>query len=139
MLVTLIRFAFVSSQGSINNEPSPPIGLAYIGGIVKSKNVEVRGIDSTGCDVNKVFKIPGTKLQGNGIDIDEIIKKIDPRTDLFGISTMFSHEWNYNRECIKKIRKNFPNALIIVGGEHVTALPEYVLRDCKEIDYISVS
>lgn len=138
MLITLIRFAFVSSQGSINNEPSPPIGLAYIAGICKSKNVEIRGIDSTGCDVNKIFKIPGTKLQGNGIDIDEIIKKIDPRTDIFGISTMFSHEWNYNRECIKKIKKNFPNALIIAGGEHVTALPEYVLRDCNEIDYISL-
>ena len=51
---------------------------------------------------------------------------------------MFSHEWNYNRECIKKIKKEFPNALIIAGGEHVTALPEYVLRDCKEIDYISL-
>ena len=64
MLITLIRFAFVSSQGSINNEPSPPIGLAYIGGICKSKNVEVRGIDSTGCDVNKVFKIPELTYKG---------------------------------------------------------------------------
>ncbi len=136
MLITLIRFAFVSSQGSINNEPSPPIGLAYIAGICKSKNVEIDGIDSTGSNVNKVFKIPGTKLQGNGIDIDEIIKLINPKTEIFGISTMFSHEWNYNRECIKKIKKNFPNALIITGGEHVTALPEYVLKDCKEIDYV---
>ena len=106
MLITLIRFAFVSSQGSINNEPSPPIGLAYIAGICKSKNVEVQGIDSTGCNVNKVFKISGTKLQGNGIDIDEIIKLTNPKTEIFGISTMFSHEWNYNRECIKKIRKS---------------------------------
>lgn len=138
MLVTLIRFAFVSSQGSINNEPSPPIGLAYLAGVCKSQNVEVKGIDSTGMDVNKIFKIPGTKLQGNGIDIDEIINLIDPRTEIFGISTMFSHEWNYNRECIKKIRKHFPEAIIVAGGEHVTALPEYVLRDCESIDYISL-
>tara|TARA_B110000305_G_C19452823_1_gene649014 strand:- start:2188 stop:3753 length:1566 start_codon:yes stop_codon:yes gene_type:complete len=136
MLITLIRFAFVSSQGSINNEPSPPIGLAYLAGVCKSQNIEVKGIDSTGEDVNKIFKIAGTALQGNGIDIDEIIDRIDPRTKIFGISTMFSHEWNYNRECIKKIRNNFPEAMIVAGGEHVTALPEYVLRDCKEIDYI---
>ena len=55
MLITLIRFAFVSSPGSINNEPSPPIGLAYLAGVCKSKNVEVKGIDSTGSDVNKIL------------------------------------------------------------------------------------
>ena len=30
MIVTLIRFALVSTNGSVNNEPTPPIGLTYI-------------------------------------------------------------------------------------------------------------
>ena len=30
MIVTLIRFALVSTNGSVNNEPTQPIGLAYI-------------------------------------------------------------------------------------------------------------
>jgi radical SAM superfamily enzyme YgiQ (UPF0313 family) len=136
MLVTLIRFALISPVGSTNNEPSPPIGLAYISAVCKANNVEVRGIDAIGQDVNKIFKIPDTKLKGNGIDIDEILKLTDPRTTIFGISTMFSHEWVYNKYCIKLIRQKFPNAKIFVGGEHVTALPEMCLRDCKEIDYI---
>ena len=83
MLVTLIRLAFVSSQGSINNEPSPPIGLAYISSICKVNNVDVKGIDATGYNVNKIFKIPETKLQGNGIDIDKILELIDPETKVW--------------------------------------------------------
>jgi len=138
MIVTLIRFAITGPIGSINNEATPPIGLAYIAGVCSEQNVQIKGIDATGRNLSNFFKIPECGLQGNGIDIDEIIKLIDPKTDLFGISLMFSQDWIYNRKCIKKIKKNFPNATIIAGGEHATALPEYTLRDCKEIDYISL-
>ena len=37
---------------------------------------------------------------------------------------MFSHEWPYIRDCINSTKEIFPNAKIIVGGEHATALPE---------------
>lgn len=40
-----------------------------------------------------------------------------------------------HRELIVEIRKNFPDAVIVVGGEHVTSLPEYVLKDCPAIDF----
>ena len=138
MIVTLIRFAITGPIGSINNEPTPPIGMAYIAGVCSEQGIKVKGIDATGKNLNNYFELPEYKLQGNGIEINEIIKLIDPNTDLFGITLMFSQDWIYNRECIKKVKKNFPNATIIVGGEHATALPEYTLRDCKEIDYIAL-
>ena len=49
---------------------------------------------------------------------------------------MFSSEWPYVRDCINLLKEKFPKVMIVVGGEHATAIPEYNLRDCKGIDYI---
>ena len=138
MLVTLIRFALVAPIGDAGTEPTPPIGLAYLAGMCKGKDIEVKGIDASGRNLNKIFKIPEYNLRGNGIEVDEIIKLIDNKTEIIGISSMFSHEWPYVRDSIKLIKEKFPKAKIIVGGEHATALPEYCLRDCNSIDYISL-
>ena len=92
MIITLIRFALIAPDGSVNNEPTPPIGLAYIASSCKQKGVVIKGIDSTGQNLNKVFKITKGKLQGNGIEINEIIKLIDPKTKVFGISVNFKKE-----------------------------------------------
>tara|TARA_B100000029_G_scaffold40169_2_gene37488 strand:- start:15483 stop:17042 length:1560 start_codon:yes stop_codon:yes gene_type:complete len=135
MIITLIRFALVAPNGSVNNEPTPPIGLAYIASSCKSLGIKVEGIDATGRNLNKIFKIPNGNLQGIGIEIDEILKLINPKTQIFGISAMFTHEWTYIKDCLKKLKKKFPKSKIIAGGEHITALPEFSLRDCKEIDY----
>ena len=139
MIVTLLRFAFISASGSVNNEATPPIGLAYLASMCKGNGIEIKGIDATGKKLNKFFKIPkNKKLQGNGLEINEVIQLIDPKTEIIGISVMFSHEWVYVRDCIKLVKENFPEAIIVAGGEHVTALPEFCLRDCKAIDYISL-
>ena len=138
MAITLIRFALVAPSGDAGTEPTPPIGLAYLSAMCKAEGVEVQGIDAAGKNLNKTFKIPEYNLKGNGLEISEIINLINPKTKVIGISSMFSHEWPYVRDCIKLIKKNFPKANIVVGGEHATALPEYCLRDCKAIDYISL-
>ena len=138
MIVTLIRLANISADGSVGNEPTPPFGLAYLAGACKEPGIDIKGIDAQGKNLYKIFKLPTHNLRGNGIDIDEVIQLIDPKTEIIGISVMFSHEWVYIKDCIKLIKENFPKAIIVTGGEHVTALPEFCLRDCKAIDYISL-
>ena len=108
MIITLIRFAIVAPYRSLNNEPTPPIGLAYIAGSCKSKGTIVKGIDSTAENLNKIFKIPKGNLQGNGIEINEIVRLIDHKTKVFGISLMFSHEWSYIKDCLKVLKKKIP-------------------------------
>ena len=49
---------------------------------------------------------------------------------------MFSGEWPVSRALLNKIREKFPNVLIVSGGEHATAMPEYSLRDCPALDVI---
>ena len=45
MIITLIRFPLITPYGSLNNEPTPPIGLAYIASSCKKKGVVVKGTD----------------------------------------------------------------------------------------------
>ena len=133
---SLIRFATISSATSFNNEATPAIGLAYLASICKINEVDVEGIEATGISINNKFDIPKYKLKGQGIDIDEVINRIDPNTNLIGVSAMFTYEWLYVRDCIKEVKKKFPQVKIVAGGEHVTALPDYSLNDCHELDYI---
>ena len=137
-VISLIRLARVAPIGDVGTEPTPAFGLAYLSAMVKSENVEVNGIDASGKNLNKFFKIPEYNFRGNGLELNEVINLINPRTEIIGIASMFSHEWPYIRDCIHSIKEKFPNAKIIAGGEHVTALMEYSLRDCKSLDYISL-
>ena len=93
MIITLIRFALIAPVGDAGTEPTPPIGLVYLAAMCKGEGIEVQGIDAAGSNLNKIFKIPKYSLRGNGLDIDEIIKLINPKTKIIGISSMFSHEW----------------------------------------------
>ena len=47
---------------------------------------------------------------------------------------MFSQDWIFIREIIKKVRELAPESLLVAGGEHITAIPEYCLEDCPELD-----
>jgi anaerobic magnesium-protoporphyrin IX monomethyl ester cyclase len=135
-VVALIRGPFISVKGSINNEPTPPIGLAYLAGTLASNGYAVQGIDAVGEDLFKVVDIPSTELQYNGLGIEEIVNMVDSKVAVIGISVMFSHEWVYNRDLIDQLKAAFPAALIVGGGEHFTAMTEYSLRDCHALDYI---
>ena len=106
MIISLIRFALIAPAGDAGTEPTPPIGLAYIAGMCKDADldIEVNCIDAAGRNLNKIFKIPKYKLRGNGLEINEIIQLIDQETKIIGISSMFSHEWPYVRDCIKLVK-----------------------------------
>ncbi|MCX7153298.1 MAG: radical SAM protein, partial [Proteobacteria bacterium] len=85
--------------------------------------------------LNRVW--PHDKYDGfqcQGLTFEEIIDRIPGDTEVIGFSLMFSGEWPIMRDLILESRKRFPTALFIAGGEHVTGLAEYTLRDCPAID-----
>jgi len=133
--VTLVRGPLVFKEGSVNNEATPAIGMAYVDGFIRQGGYETTWVDAVAEGLNKVWaseKYPGFNCQG--LTFNEILNRIPKSTEVVGISGMFSGEWPIYRDLINLIKQNFPNILFVGGGEHFTALPEYALRDCPALD-----
>ncbi len=133
--VTLVRGPIVSTIKAINNEATPCIGLAYIAAYIKRQGYEVTIVDAIGEALNQYWELdhyPG--YIGHGLQFKEIIERIPSHTDVIGFSTMFSGEWPIQRDLINEVRTEFPTQTFVAGGEHITALTEYSLRDCPALD-----
>ena len=134
--VALVRGPFVSTRQAASNEATPALGLAYIAAYLRQHGgYDVTIVDAVGEDLNRFWahrKYPGLILKG--VPFSEIIDRIPADAGVIGFSAMFSAEWPIQRELINATRARFPDALIVAGGEHITALPEYSLRDCPAID-----
>jgi len=133
--VTLVRAPIVSTERALNNEATPCIAFAYLNGYLRSKGYHCEVIDCIAEGLNRLWPVaefPGYMCQG--LTWDEVIERIPPNSQVIGFSTMFSGEWPIVRMLIRRVRQRFPDALIVAGGEHITAMPEYSMRDCPAID-----
>lgn len=136
MQITLIRPPTVICRTELRADPSPPIGLAYLAGTLTAAGHQITAVDAVGSAIRNYFRIPGIpEVIGIGLLPAEIVLRIPPAAQLIGISCMFSTEWPLAKEVIHECRKKFPHAVIVAGGEHVTACPEYSMSDCLELDY----
>ena len=61
--------------------------------------------------------------------------KINPNSKCIGISVIFTHEWPAVVKLISLIKEKFSNMPVILGGEHISAMPEFSLITSKA-DYI---
>jgi anaerobic magnesium-protoporphyrin IX monomethyl ester cyclase len=133
--ICLVRAPTITNVEAVGQDAVPPVGLAYIGGSLKTAGHTVIGVDAVGAAVHqytRVHQSPNALL--HGLTTEEIIAQIPKDSEIIGVSCMFSVEWLYTRALIEAIRGAFPNVLLIVGGEHITACPEYSLQTCTVID-----
>lgn len=133
--IALVRGPIVSSLRAFNNEATPCIGFAYLSGYVRKHGYGCEIVDAIGEGLSQFWPIeqfPGYQCQG--LTFDEILDRIPRDVEVIGFSGMFSGEWPVLRHLIKLVRRQFPAALLVIGGEHATALAEFTLRDCREID-----
>lgn len=135
-LVTLIRPPSLFSRSSIALNATPPISIAYLAGSLAVSGHKVQVIDAVGEAIEQIYPAGLGGLLANGLTQDEILDRLEPRSEIIGISCLFSNEWPNIRRLIYQIRRARPSALIVCGGEHVTAAPEFSLLDCRAIDYV---
>lgn len=136
MKVTLIRPPSVISAREVRPGASPPLGLAYIAGSLRDAGHDVRTVDAVGLALDRFVAIEGVPgILRQGLPDDEVVAQMPADTDLVAVTVMFSSEWPLSRGLINAIRERFPDIPIIAGGEHITAAPEYVLRDCPAITW----
>ena len=134
--VALVRGPIVSTLNALNNEATPTIAFAYIAAFLRKQGYEPIIIDAIGEGLDDMWPLDAyAGYQCQGLTFGQIIARIPASTKFIGISAMFSGEWPVTRDLVQQIRAAFPDAILIGGGEHITALTEYSLRDCPALDY----
>ena len=136
-VITLCRPFVVIPKTTYSSPVTLPLGLAYVGAVLDKAGYKTKIIDATGEQQPVKIKRSNNNLYNlQGLTSEEILEKIDPNTFIFGISLMFSSEWFAHRTLVEEIKKKYQKIIIIAGGEHSTAIPEYILRNCPSIDYV---
>ncbi|OGW79378.1 MAG: hypothetical protein A3G33_03285 [Omnitrophica bacterium RIFCSPLOWO2_12_FULL_44_17] len=107
----------------------PPLGLAYLAAYIKRLGYEVAVVDAVGDAIERIERwSTHKKMLIQGLSFDEILKKIPANSDVVGVTCMFTHAWPMVRELLFVLKQNFPNAKLIAGGEHVSAMYDLVLQ-----------
>ncbi len=133
--VCIVRPPTLTSVGAVGQDAVPPIGPAYITGSLEAAGHDVSAVDAVGEALDQYTKLEGHEnVLVHGLLGDQIVERIPKDAEIIGVSTMFSVEWPITKPIIDDIREGFPNALIVVGGEHITAAPEFSLDSCEAID-----
>ncbi len=94
----------------------PPIGLTYIAGYLREKDIDVSIFD----------------YQANDETIESVINNFNP--DIFGITCQTSLVYS-TIELSKRLKREFPEKKIIVGGVHASLRPQDLLKE-ESIDYV---
>jgi len=136
-MITLINPPGLKTFSGLNmHTPNPPLGLAYIAGALRSAGYGISVIDAVGEKLEQIKPFDYREdLMVQGLDAAEIVKRVDPSTDILGLTCTFSTFWPLARDTIYALRRSFPEATIILGGEHGTAVPEDVLRS-SDVDVV---
>ena len=112
----------------------PPIGLAYIAATLETHGIHVAIVDAVGEDPRRVTPDTDPHFVRVGLSDEELLARIPPETTILGVSCMFSEEWPLTRHIIKLLRRAHPDAVIVGGGEHITAAAEFSMRDSAAVD-----
>jgi radical SAM superfamily enzyme YgiQ (UPF0313 family) len=123
------------SQGTLQGPITPPIGLAYLAASLLEAGHVVTIVDALGEAPRQVTPLFEHKMLATGLLIPEILQRVPARTDLIGVSAMFSGEWPYIRQLIEALKQARPATPLVGGGEHFTAMPEFTLESCPQVDY----
>lgn len=117
--VTLIFPNFVIREEF--GEPSdPPLGIASIAAVLKEKGYAVSIIDAN----------------AENLTIDEIHSRLaELKPDVVGISCNYSPLHNPTLQIAAMVKSEF-GIPVIVGGNHATAMAEYMLSCSDNIDFI---
>jgi hypothetical protein len=136
-MITLINPPGIKTFSSIQMQtPNAPIGLVYIAAVIKEAGYRYKVIDGVGEAMDTISPYPQrSDMMIQGLTYDQIVDRIPADTDIIGLTCMFSTLWPITREIAIRVRERFPTQLIVLGGEHATAVPEITLRS-SPIDMI---
>lgn len=131
MRITLIRPP-VYSAGVMGAQLVPFLGIVYIGAVARQAGYSVDIVDMCGEEIART-EIVKNKFVAYGMPFSMLDKRLNP-SEVIGFTCTFSQDWVFHRELMQYVRRLFPESIFIAGGEQISALPEYCLEDCPELD-----
>ncbi|HOI08907.1 MAG TPA: radical SAM protein [Myxococcota bacterium] len=132
--VVLVKPPLRVPRASYTTLACPPISLACLAAVLRRASFPVTVVDAVGEAPTRLAPMANPKYLRVGLSDDEIVRRIPPDARLIGFTSMFSEEWPLVREVVASVRRAFPDALLVLGGEHATAAPEACLADAAAID-----
>lgn len=133
--ITILRIPSLFARGALTLSATPPIGIAYIAASLRQAGHHVTVVDAIGEGIDNIYPYRDKGLFVNGLSKEDLINRIPQESAYIFVSLPFSHEWPWAKEILEAVRMAHPRAVVIAGGEHATALPEFCLADCASLDY----
>ncbi len=124
--ICLVRPPAVETFRFASTSLTPPLGLAYIAAALEAEGERVAVVDAVASapdSLRRYFK--GYLI---GLSFDEVAARIPTGVDFIGISVVFTHEWPAVVCLIEAIKRAHPDVPVILGGEHISSMPEFCLR-----------
>ncbi len=109
-----------SAIKSIVGTTGPPLGLAYLASVAREKGFDSKIIDSIAEDLT--FE-----------EVEKIMKDYSP--DIVAITSTTSMIPDAY-QVAKKAKEISRDIITVIGGPHVTFVPELTLKESKDIDYV---
>jgi radical SAM superfamily enzyme YgiQ (UPF0313 family) len=121
----LIRLPAVECVRFATTSPNLPLGLAYIAAALEQAGERV-------CVLDAVAEAPTTYTRYMtgyliGLPLEELAARVPDSATRVGISVIFTHEWPAAVRLVQLLRRARPALQIVLGGEHVTSMPEFCL------------
>jgi radical SAM superfamily enzyme YgiQ (UPF0313 family) len=112
---------------------SLPLGLAYVAGALEAAGRRVHVVDAVGeAPDQRTRYVTGYLI---GLSLEEIADRIPSDATLVGITVIFTHEWPAVVRLIDLIKARRPDLPVVLGGEHITSLPEFCMAT-SQADYL---
>ncbi|NLV43642.1 MAG: B12-binding domain-containing radical SAM protein [Candidatus Hydrogenedentes bacterium] len=133
--VTLINPALVHLTGDpYSSIPFMPTGLLYLAGYLEKKEIPVSILDGFGLAPRRLFRIDD-QLSGFGLTETEIVERLDDAPLIgIGVHSGMSHE--YVLRLARAIKDNYPDTILIAGGNHVSVVPQRFIEG--GFDYVCI-
>ncbi len=119
MRILLLSPPTISAIKTVIGTTGPPLGLAYLASMVRDEH-DVRIVDSLAEDYDYE-------------DVERVIRKFNP--DIVGISSTTS--MMPDAYVVAEMAKRYnENVKVVMGGPHVTFVPDRTFKECPYIDFI---
>lgn len=130
MKVAIINPPQVFAKTQIAASVTPPLGPLYLASAIRREGHKVSVLDAIVEAPDQITEIKHG-IQIRGFNFTQIADHLDEDTQVIGVSNLFSFAFPVVIELIDKLKERFPEARIVLGGAHPSALPEQSLKDTK--------